>query len=157
MQPLPRLASAGLEADPGTKASANGSYRESYPTPPQLRVFRFPVSPDEHGSLAARAGPGLDDADLHRLGETITDCTEAIRLDPDSPQLYLVRAGAHSLLDRYEEAVADYDRAIGLEPGHAAACLDRCHAKSELGRHDEAIEDYDGAVHLNPASASRGR
>ena len=154
LQPFPLLVSAGLEAEPCTGASANGSFRGSSPTPPRLQVFRYPLAAEDRGSPATRAGPGLDDADLHRLEETIADCTEAIRLDPDSPRLYLERAGAHSMLDRYEEAVADYDRAIGLDPDHAAAYLGRCHAKSELGRHEEAIEDYDHAVRLDPVSAS---
>ena len=154
LQPLPLLASAGLEAKPGTRASANGSFRASSPPPPRLQVFRHAFSPEDLGGLAGRAGLDLDDADLHRLEETIADCTEAIRVDPDSPRLYLERAGAHSKLDRYEEAVADYDRAIRLDPDHAAAYLGRCHAKSELGRHEEAIEDYDHAVHLAPDSAS---
>ena len=119
-----------------------------------MQVFRHPLSPEDYDIPSGRASLGLDDADLHRLEETIADCTEAIRLDPDSPQIYLERAGAHSRLDRYVEAVADYDRAIRLDPDHAAAYLGRCHAKSELGRHEEAIEDYDHAVHLDPDSAS---
>ena len=151
---LPLLDSAGLEPEPGTTASANGNLRGSPPTPPRLQVFRHPLSPEDRAGPAGRVGLGLDDADLHRLEETIADCTEAIRLDPDSPQLYLERAGAHSKLDRYEEAVADYDRAIGIDSDNAAAYLGRCHAKSELGRHEEAIEDYDRAVDLDPASAS---
>ena len=113
LQPFPRLVSAGLETEPGTKASANGSARGSCPSPPRSQVFRHPLSPDDPGSPAGRAGLGLDDADLHRLEETIADCTEAIRLDPDSPRLYLERAEARASLERYEEAVADYDRAIG--------------------------------------------
>ena len=133
LQPLPLLDSAALEADPGTKASVNGSFHASFPQP-RLQVFPHPLSPEDRGSPAGRAGLGLDAADLQRLEETIADCTEAIRLHPDSPQLYLERAGAHSRLDRYEEAVADYDRAIRLDPDHAAAYLGRCHAKSELGR-----------------------
>ena len=154
LQPIPLPATAGLEAEAGTKASINGSFQAGSAPPPRLQVFRRPLSPDDDGSQAGRAGLGLDDADLHRLEETIADCTEAIRLDPGSSQLYLERAAAYSRLNRYEEAVADYDRAIGLDPDHAAAYLGRCHAKSELGRHEEAIEDYDRAVHLDPASAS---
>ena len=153
LQPIPLLVSAGQEAEPGPRAGANGSFCGSSSTLPQLQGFRNPLSLDDRGGSAGRAESGFDNADLHRLEETIADCTEAIRLDPDSPHLYLERAGAHSRLDRYEEAVADYDRAIGLDPGHAAAYLGRCHAKSELGRHQEAIEDYDQAVHLDPASA----
>ena len=153
-RPLPLLVSAELEAELGTRTSANGSFRGSSPMSPRLQVFRYPLSPDDTGSPADWAGPGLDDVGLYRLEETIADCTEEIRLDPDSPRLYLERAGALASLERYEEAVADYDRAIGLDPDHAAAYFGRCHAKSELGRHEEAIEDYDHAVHLDPASAS---
>ena len=156
LRPSPLLVYAGLEGEPGTRASANGSSRGSSPTSPRLQVLRHPLSPDDRSSLAGRAGLALDDADLHRLEETIADCTEAIRLDPDSPRLYLERAGAHAGLDRYEEAVGDYDWAIRLDPDSAAAYLGRCHAKSELGMHEEAIEDYDQAVRLDPASTSGG-
>ena len=60
LQPFPRLASAGLEAEPDTRASANGSIRRSSPTPPGLQVFRYPLSSDDRGSLAGRTGLGLD-------------------------------------------------------------------------------------------------
>ena len=154
LQPLPLLVSGGLEAEPVTTASANGNSRASPLAAPRLHAFRRTRSPEAGGIAAGRVGLGLDDADLHRLEETIADCTEAIRVDPESPRLYLERAGARSRLDRYEEAVADYDRAIRLDPDHAAAYLGRCHAKSELGKHEEAIDDYDHAVHLDPDSAS---
>ena len=154
VQPIPLLVSAGLEAESGTTASANGSFRRTFPTRPRLQVFRYPLSPDDRGSPAVRASSGLDHAEMLRLEETIADCTEAIRLVPDTPRLYLERAGALSRLDRYKEAVADYNRAIGLDPDDAAAYLGRCHAKSELGRHEEAIEDYDHAVRLDPSSAA---
>ena len=143
-----------MEAEPGTRASANGSSRGSSPTPPGLQVFRYPLSSDDRSGATGPTGLGLDEAYPNRLEDTITDCTEAICLDPDNPRLYLERARTHSKLDRYEEVVADYDRAIGHDPDHAAAYLCRCHAKSELGRGEEAIEDYDHAVHLAPASAS---
>ena len=154
LQPLPLLVSAALEAEPDTRASANGSVLRSSPTPLGLQVFRNPLSSDDRGRAAGRTALGLDEAGLDRLEDTIADCTEAIRLDPDNPRLYLERAGTHSRLDRYEEAVADYDRAIRVDPDLAAAYRGRCHAKSELRRHEEAIEDYDHAVHLDPASAS---
>ena len=145
LQPLPLPLSAGLKGEPVTTGSANGNSRASPQEAPRFHAFRRTLSPEDRG---------LDDADLHRLEETIADCTEAIRVDPDSPRLYLERAGARSKLDRYEEAVADYDRAIGIDSDNAAAYLGRCHAKSELGRYEEAIEDYDRAVDLDPASAS---
>ena len=154
VQPLHLLASAGLDPELGTNTSGNGSLCRSSPTPPGLQIYRHDLSPEDRGDPAGRAGLGLDDADLDGLEDTIADCTEAIRLDPDSPQLYLERAGAYSRLDRYAEAVADYDLAISLDADNAAAYLGRCHAKSELGRHEEAIEDYDRAVQLDPVAAS---
>ena len=157
LPPSPLLVYAGREAEPGTGASAYGSSRGSSLTPPRLQVFRHPLLTDNRGSLAGQAGLGLEDTDLRRLEETIADCTQAIRLDPDSTRLYLERAGARASLDRYEEAVADYDRAIRLGPDSAAAYLGRCHAKSELGLHEEAIEDYDHAVRLDPVSTSGAR
>ena len=128
-RPIPRLVSAGLEAEHGARPSANGSSRGCSPVPPALRVFPHHPSPDDR---AGPAGPALDDAELHRLEEAIADCTEAIRLDPDSSRLYLERAGAW-LLECYEEAVADFDRAIGIDPDHATAYFRRCVARSELG------------------------
>ena len=154
VQPIPLLVSVGLEAESGTTGSANGSFRRTSPTPPRFQVFRYPLSPDDRVSPAVLANSGPDYAELHRLEETISDCTEAIRLAPDTPRLYVERAEALSRLDRFEEAVADYNRAIGLDPDDAAAYLGRCHAKSELGRHEEAIEDYDHAVGLDPSSAA---
>ena len=100
------------------------------------------------------AGSGPDADELQRYEEAIADCSEAIRLDPRNPALFLERAEARSAVGRFEEAVADYDRAIGLDPDHAVAYLGRCHAKSELGLHEEAVEDYDHAVGLDPDSAA---
>ena len=115
LPPFPTSVPAGLEAEFGTRASANGSFRKGSPTTLGLQVFRYPFSSDNRGSAAGQTGLGLDEADLGRLEETIADCTEAIRLDPDNPRLYLERAGVHSKLDRYEEAVEDYDRAVHLD------------------------------------------
>ena len=105
------------------------------------------------GNGAGPADPAPDD-DLERREEALADCSEAIRLDPRNPRLYLERAGLRAELDRHEEAVADYDRAIDLDPDLAAAYLGRCHSKSALGLHEEAVEDYDRLVLLDPEAAA---
>ena len=154
LRTVPILVSAGTEADPANSADTDGSCRAMPAVPPRLYGFRRARSPEDPKSAAGHSGRGLDDADLDRLQETIADCTEAIRLDPDNPRLYLERAEARSRLDCYVEAIADYDRAILMDSGTVAAYLGRCHAKSELGRHEEAIEDYDHAAYLDPTAAS---
>ena len=135
--PLPYLVAAGPESAPASPAAvaAIGSAAPAA------------VPRDNAGS---QPGPGIDPEELHRHEEAIADCSEAIRLDPLDPALYLERAEARSAVGRFEEALADYDRAIRLDPGHAGAYLGRCRAKSELGRHEEAVQDYDHAVRLDP-------
>ena len=138
--PLPYLVGAGPEATPafaprGEAAAAAG------------------VPPGAPAGEDGQAGSGPDSDELQRHEEAIADCSEAIRLDPRNPALYLERAEARSAVGRFEEAIADYDRAIGLDPDDAGAFLGRCRTKSELGRHEEAVEDYDHAVRLDPDSA----
>ena len=151
--PLRLLGTPGPEADPDTAARANGRARASSFAAPRPQASPRALASDGLPSPAPPAAPASDD-DVERLEEAIADCTEAIRLDPRNPRLYLERAGLRSELDRHEEAVEDYDRAIRLDPDLAPAYLGRCHAKSELGLHEEAEEDYDRLVLLDPDSAA---
>ena len=151
--PLRLLGTPGPEADPDTAAGANGHARASSFAAPRPQATPRALASDGRPGPAGPAVPASDD-DVERREEAIADCTEAIRLDPRNPRLYLERAGLRSELDRHEEAVEDYDRAISLDPDLAAAYLGRCHAKSELGLHEEAVEDYDRLVLLDPDSAA---
>ena len=151
--PLRLLGTPGLEADPDTAAGANGHARASSFAAPRPQASPRALPSDSLPSPASPAVPASDD-DVERREDAIADCTEAIRLDPRNPRLYLERAGLRSALDRHEEAVEDYDRAIRLDPDLAPAYLGRCHAKSELGLHEEAEEDYDRLVLLDPDSAA---
>ena len=139
--PVPNLVAAGPESAPASPAGAAAIGSAGSVAVPR-------------GNAAGLPGPGIDPEELHRHEEAIADCSEAIRLDPRDPALYLERAEARSAVGRFEEALADYDRAIRLDPDHAGAYLGRCRAKSELGRHEEAVEDYDHAVRLDPDSVA---
>ena len=99
-------------------------------------------------------GRGDESVQQFRHEQTVADCSEAIRREPNEARHYRERGDALSELDRHEEALADYDRAIDLDPGNAAAYLGRCHAKADLGRHDEAIDDFEEAVRINPGLAT---
>ena len=139
--PLPYLVAAGPESALPSPAGAAANECAGFAAVPRDNASGLP-------------GPGIDSEELHRHEEAIADCSEAIRLDPRDPALYLERAEARSAVARFEEAIADYDRAIRLDPDHAGSYLGRCRAKSELGRHEEAVEDYDHAVRLDPDSVA---
>ena len=151
--PLRLLDAPGPEAGPDTVARANGHARASSFAAPRPQAPGRALPSDGLPGPTAPAVPAPDD-DVERREEAIADCTEAIRLDPRNPRLYLERAGLRSELDRHEAAIGDYDRAIRLDPDLVAAYLGRCHARSQLGRHEEAIEDYDHLVRLDPDSAA---
>ena len=139
--PLPYLVAADPQSAPASpaRAAANGGAASA-------------AAPRD--DAAGQTSQGLDPEGLQRHEEAIADCSEAIRLDPRNPALFLERAEARCAVGRFEEAIADFDRAIRLDPAHAGAYLGRCRAKSELGRHEEAVEDYDRAVQLDPDSVA---
>ncbi len=151
--PLRLLGAPGPEADPDTVAGSNGHARASSFAAPRPQASPRALPADGLPGPAGPAVPAPDD-DIERHEEAVADCTEAIRLDPRNPRLFLERAGLRSQLDRHEQAIADYDRAIRLDPDLAAAYLGRCHAKSALGLHEQAVEDYDHLVRLDPDSAA---
>ena len=142
--PLRYLVAAGRESTVASSTRGDAAAAVALP----------PGGPAYAAEAGGQAGSGPDADELQRHEEAIADCSEAIRLDPRNPALYLERAEARNAVGRFEEAVADYDRAIHLDPHHAAAYLGRCRAKSELGQHEEAVEDYDRAVRLDPDSAA---
>ena len=153
LQPLRLLDGPGPEADSESVARASGDGRASSVAAPRPQALG---RADPSGGAGSPPGPALrgPDEERQRHEEAIADCTEAIRLDPRNPRLYLERAGALSQLARHEQAIADYDRAIRLDPDLVEAYLGRCNAKSELGRHEEAVEDYDHLARLDPDSAA---
>lgn len=104
--------------------------------------------------------------------QAIADCTEAIKLDPNSAAVWLARAEAYyaaslhlqdagnsdEATKRLEQAIADCTEAIRLSPGDAAGWSLRGRAlykRSQLQQcsYDQAISDLTEAIQLNPKIA----
>jgi tetratricopeptide (TPR) repeat protein len=83
----------------------------------------------------------------------ITDCNEAIRLDPKLANAYLNRGKAYSDKDDFDRAIADYDQAIKLNPKSSMAYNNLCDAYLDKGDNDRAITDCDEAIRLDPKFA----
>jgi tetratricopeptide (TPR) repeat protein len=83
----------------------------------------------------------------------ITDCNEAIRLDPKLANAYLNRGKAHSDKSDFDKAVGDYDQAIELNPKSSMAYNDLCDAYLDKGDNDQAIADCNRAIQLDPTFA----
>ena len=80
------------------------------------------------------------------------DLAEAIRLQPEEPAPYLLRADIELILERPQAAEADARRALFLDPGDAAAHYAVACALEAAGRQAEAVAAFERAVELRPGS-----
>jgi tetratricopeptide (TPR) repeat protein len=87
------------------------------------------------------------------FASALSDCAEAIRLDPHLVPAMLIRGGVLIRAEKFDEALHEFDRAIQANPRYARAYNDRGVAYSKLGRLDEAIQDFSKAIILSANNA----
>jgi predicted O-linked N-acetylglucosamine transferase (SPINDLY family) len=75
---------------------------------------------------------------------------EALKLDPNSPELWSNRGTAQVSAKRHDAALASFNRALELAPGFIGALANRAHILFELRRYDEAIPDYEKVLAHDP-------
>jgi tetratricopeptide (TPR) repeat protein len=80
----------------------------------------------------------------------LSDCDQAIRLDPAYENAYVNRGATHYNMRDYDRAIADYSQALRLDPNDAIAFNDRGNIWRSKGDEDRAIADYEAAIRLNP-------
>jgi tetratricopeptide (TPR) repeat protein len=76
--------------------------------------------------------------------------TQALRLAPDDPAAYLLRADLATRLGEYQRALPDYDRALALQPT-AAVYLHRGQVYAESDAPAPTIADFTAAIRLGVA------
>jgi tetratricopeptide (TPR) repeat protein len=92
--------------------------------------------------------------DMGDLDSAIADCTDAIRLDPDNPAAYQLRAEYHRSRGDDEEAEADERKVQQLErPIDAVKAYNRGVGHFRNGEFDKAIADFTEALQLDPENA----
>ena len=74
--------------------------------------------------------------------DAIKALTEAIRLNPEDPDLYNIRGLSYAALGQHDQAIQDYDEAIRLDPKDADFYSNRGLAYAALGKSTEAESDY---------------
>ncbi len=85
--------------------------------------------------------------------KALAACDEAIKLDPQSPFSYQIRAEIMEKAASPEKALADYDMAIQLGAKNAAIFVNRGRILLALGQADKALADFNQAIHLNSQSS----
>jgi tetratricopeptide (TPR) repeat protein len=92
----------------------------------------------EYGVIRYRA----DDID-----SAIADLTEAVRIDPQFAEAYLMRGVAHG---DTPAAIEDFSEAIRLNPSYIQAYYNRGLARGSIGDYAGAIDDFTKVLQLNP-------
>jgi predicted O-linked N-acetylglucosamine transferase (SPINDLY family) len=96
-----------------------------------------------------------------RYADAVRDLDRAAEVNETVAEVFNLRGGALSWLQRYEEALASFDRALVLDPTHSEALNNRGGALAMLGRHTEAVVVFDTLIARAPDNpdlrCSRGR
>src|SRR5271169_3235854 len=82
--------------------------------------------------------------------EALSDCNQAIQLDPKNATAFHNRAAGYSAKGSYDRAIADLDQAIQLDPNNAISYSGRCAARIKKGEIDQALGDCNQAIRLDP-------
>ena len=85
----------------------------------------------------------------HDPDRALTDCNEALRLDPGQVGAHSGRADSYRLKREFDRAIAEYSEAIRIDPKSAAAYWGRCSAWTEKNALDRALADCDAAIGIN--------
>ncbi|MFM7671714.1 MAG: tetratricopeptide repeat protein [Bacteroidota bacterium] len=92
--------------------------------------------------------------DLGDLGGALSDCTEAINLDPKSSLPYNSRGNVKYVLEDFKGAIDDFSKAIEIEPGEAIYRYNRGSARKLLGDTKGTCEDFKLVVDNGDTSVS---
>ena len=88
--------------------------------------------------------------DHHDFDRALSDCNEAIRLDPKHPFAFHNRGLAYQGKGDLDHAIGDYSEAIRLDPNYAPAFNNRCGAYDDHSDFDRALSDCNEAIRLDP-------
>jgi tetratricopeptide (TPR) repeat protein len=98
---------------------------------------------------AAYRARGKARAEKRNYDLAIEDFSEALRRNPDHPQMYYSRGLMWSHKKEHDRAIADYTEALRLNPNYPKALNNRGNEWSAKGEHDSAIRDYNEAIRLS--------
>jgi tetratricopeptide (TPR) repeat protein len=102
--------------------------------------------------LPAYAGRGNAFGELKQLDRMTADFDELVRIAPQNPIAYVVRADGLIKRHDYDRAVADLDKALASQPNPVVAetYATRAHAYLRMPRYDRAIADINKAISIKP-------
>ncbi len=118
------------------------------------------LKPDKSFLVLAYQFRSFAYTEKNKLGDAITDISEAIELDKKNPELYNRRGVIHFSLKSYSSAIKDYTEAIRLDPNLIVAYTNRAVAFLYYGKEigsdieiEKGFSDYNEAIRIKPNNA----
>lgn len=107
---------------------------------------------DEFMVLAYNKTTSLDSGEKveSEKKEAIKLVSQAIKLQPNYAQAYLLRGWLYSQLRNNSKATLDYNKAISIDPEYDASYMLRAATKIALEDQSGALNDYNKAISINP-------
>ena len=91
--------------------------------------------------------------DMGQVEQAISHFYKALRIRPNSPEIYNNLGNALRRVDRYDEAIRCYKKALELKPGFPQAHYNLAIELLRQGKIDEGIEQYRLALRFRPGHA----
>jgi Tfp pilus assembly protein PilF len=88
-----------------------------------------------------------------RDDEAIAACNQAIELDPDAAELYIIRSQAYNKTGQYDQAIADANKAIQLDLNSTMPYSNRGKALYLQKQYNLALADLEKAISLDQDNA----
>lgn len=96
----------------------------------------------------------LREEDVNDSSGAIADCTEILKLRPESVPALLLRAKAFGMKKDYAKMDADFSRAIQLAPEFVEAYFDRATSRMERSMFKEAINDFTTVITIRSKNSA---
>ena len=93
-------------------------------------------------------------ANLKKTDEAIELAGRAIKLEPEVPQAYELRARIYVLTNAMNLALVDVNQALHLQPGSYTSLLLRARLFQAQEKFDEALKDVETALKVRPKTVS---
>jgi tetratricopeptide (TPR) repeat protein len=101
---------------------------------------------DSRTQVELLLGKGQSLLGMQRTEEALACIEEAIRLNPDNPDAFVLQGMTLEKLERLDDAMAAYDEAISLDERSLMAHLRKGGVLNRLERHPEAVACYERAL-----------
>ena len=145
------LISQCMAKDPSSRPAEFSSIRDSLISLHKLiadgeTIYNYQVVDLDAFELSNK---GISLSELGYYTDAIQCFDDAIKIDPQAPQVWTNKGVTLKLMGRTDEAFTCFERSIEIDPGFAGAYISKGNMLRDLFRHQEALDCFDQALNID--------